>query len=357
MDILKNIFDFLSPGIPMVIAIVLGTLALYYLRRFLENRFKAQVGRSMRIQLIMLATSFILLIVIIIVSPLKDSQQGQLLSLIGIVLSAAIALSSTSFIGNAMAGLMLRAVKGFRIGDYISVGDHFGRVSDRGLFHIEVQTIERDLTIIPNLQLVTHPVKVIRQSGTMIYAEVSLGYDVPRQSIKQAMLAAAENCELQDAYVHIMNLGDFSVTYRVSGLLVDVKRLISMRAKLRETVLDELHGAGIEIVSPTFMNTRQFPVTQTFIPDRPTIVETTEPESSPEDVIFDKADEAVSLEKLKEKRRAVEDEIRSVKERAKESEVETEKAELESRLERLVQLKTKFDERIQSASENHKAGD
>ena len=45
-------------------------------------------------------------------------------------------LSSTTFIGNIMAGLMLRVVRSFRPGDFVHVGDYFGRVSEQSLFHV-----------------------------------------------------------------------------------------------------------------------------------------------------------------------------------------------------------------------------
>ncbi|MGB8329288.1 MAG: hypothetical protein WCE62_04110 [Polyangiales bacterium] len=39
--------------------------------------------------------------------PIGDAPRGQLLSLLGLLVTAAIALSSTTLLGNAMAGIML----------------------------------------------------------------------------------------------------------------------------------------------------------------------------------------------------------------------------------------------------------
>jgi len=63
--------------------------------------------------------------------PIEQSKRAQLLSLLGILLSGAIALSSTTFLGNAMAGLMLRALNNFKAGDFLSVKEEFGRVTER----------------------------------------------------------------------------------------------------------------------------------------------------------------------------------------------------------------------------------
>jgi hypothetical protein len=272
---------------------------------------------------------------VILLLPIGDTTRGQLLGLLGILLSAAIALSSTTLVGNAMAGFMLRAVRSFKPGDYIKIADHFGRVSDRGLFHVELQTQDRDLTTLPNTYLVTNPVTVVRTSGTIVSATVSLGYDVPFPKIRTALNAAAEAAGLQDPFVHVLDLNDFSVTYRIAGLLPDTKHLISTRSRLRECMLDHLHAAGIEIVSPTFMNTRAAD-SRTFVPSAAGAPHVTAEEPvEAEAMIFDKADEAASLERLRELREVAAQEIDEVKKELKATETEEKRRSLESRLETL----------------------
>ena len=65
--------------------------------------------------------------------------------------------------------------------------------------------------------------------------------------VEELLIDAAKKAELGDPFVHVTDLGDFSITYRVAGLLAEVKRLISARSKLRTCVLDALHEAGIEV--------------------------------------------------------------------------------------------------------------
>jgi len=231
-----------------------------------------------------------------------------------------------------MAGLMLRAVRNFKPGDFIRVGDHFGRVSERGLFHIEIQTEDRDLTTLPNLYLVTNPVKVIRASGTLITAEVSLGYDISRTKIEALLIEAAQEAELHDPFVHLINLGDFSVTYRVAGLLAEVKQILSTRSRLRINMLEKLHRAGIEIVSPTFMNTRVVPPEKQFIPIEQTATVETTPAAAPEEVVFDKAEEAASLESLREQYEALGKELDLSKELLKKSPDEIEQTRIRSQM-------------------------
>jgi small-conductance mechanosensitive channel len=287
--------------------------------------------------LILVTLTFIGILAIILSLPLDDTLRGQLLSFLGILLSATIALSSTTFLGNALAGILLRVVAGFRIGDFIRVGDDFGRVSERDLFHTEIQTEDRDLITLPNLYLVTHPVRVVRSSGTVISATVSLGYGVPRQQIEESLRRAADTVGLEDPFVQITELGDFSVTYRIAGLLIEVKHLISTRSALRAAVLDALHDAGIEIVSPTFMNTRALQQDRRILP--PTVRQRPpDPESdsrAPETVVFDKAEKAEKIQDLADRHRSLEEQIARLKQEAKTAATDAARQDLKGRIAKL----------------------
>jgi small conductance mechanosensitive channel len=252
--------------------------------------------------------------------PIKDSLRGQILSLIGIVLSAAIALSSTNFLGNALAGMMLRGIRNFKMGDYIQVQDNFGRVCSRGLLSVEIQGEDRNFTSLPNLYLITNPVKVIHQQGTIVFARVSLGYDVERHMVSELLVEAAIETEIKEPFVLIDELGDFSITYRISGLLEDSAYLLSVRSRLMGHVLDSLHKANVEIVSPTFMNTRAVH-DQSFIP--PILYQKgnkIKEDEVPEEIIFDKANLAEETENLRNEIRLIEKEIHSLKAMSKDKE-------------------------------------
>jgi small conductance mechanosensitive channel len=242
--------------------------------------------------MLMLGFTAVAALAILLTLPISTDTRGQLLSFFGILLTASIALSSTTFLGNALAGLMLRAVRGFRIGDFVRAGEHFGRVSERGLLHVEIQTEDRELTTLPNLFLVTNPVTTLYSSGTVISARVTLGYDLPRTKVRETLLEAAEMSGLTDAFVQILELGDFSVEYRVAGILKEVKQILTARSDLRARILDSMHNKGMEIVSPTFMNTRALSRDEVVIPESPVASLPQEPGDSPEAVVFDKAEEA-----------------------------------------------------------------
>ena len=289
--------------VPFLAVVALAVAALALANWFLLRQ-RSDLGAEARFprQLLLMAMTSVGLVLLILLFPMSETTREQILSLIGLLLTAVIALSSTSFVSNIMAGLMLRVIKSFRPGDFIRIGDNFGRITERGLVHTEIQTQNRDLTTFPNLFLITNPVTVMRSSGTIVSTTLTLGYDLPRGRIETLLIKAAEASGLQDAFVQIEDLGDFSVSYRVAGFLPKVKHLLTVRSDLRKQVLDILHGSGIEIVSPTFMNQRRLADGVRVIPQadlgRPT--EKPSPaEKVPEQLIFDKAEEAEKLERLR----------------------------------------------------------
>ncbi|MEM8708809.1 MAG: mechanosensitive ion channel domain-containing protein [Actinomycetota bacterium] len=286
--------------VPLAIVVIAAVGVWLGLRWWIERNARGNPSANVpvRRQVMTLLVAFIAVIAAVVAMPISEGTRGQILALLGIVLSAAIALSSTTLLGNLIAGLMLRSVRNFKAGDFIRVEGHVGRVSNRGLFHTEIQTEERDLTTLPNMFLANHPVTTARASGTILSTKVGLGYDVPRTDVEAALLRAVETAGLEQGFVQVVELGDFAVVYRCAGLLTDVTTLVSMRSKLNAAVLDHCHQAGIEIVSPSFMNQRQVN-DQTFIPQRrfrPAVDPADE--VLPESIVFDKADQAASRETL-----------------------------------------------------------
>lgn len=353
MDFLQLVRDgviAILPATGMVVAVVL-VMALG--RRILTSRLAGQSSSHFRLQVVTVVLFLGGLLAVVLVLPLNPELKGQLLSLIGILLSAAIALSSTTFVGNAMAGMLIRVLHNFRVGDFVEVGKVYGRVTERGLFHTEIQIEERDLVTMPNLHLVTNPVRVTQSSGTIVAATVSLGYDIPRTKVEQALILAAKAASLEEPFVQVTDLGDFSITYRIAGMLTEVKRIITANSTLRKQMLDALHEDGIEIVSPTFMNTRAQPQDRVFIPERTVrqVDSGADMKAAPEDLLFDKADDAESLEKLRERYENLGKNIEKAKEQIKETEDEKRIADLKIRIERIKTSQEKLLEAINEREE------
>lgn len=283
--------------IPFVFTLIFSILILGFSHKLLLGDKTLSMSAKFPRQLTLALLYFIAVISIVISLPVEKDTRNQVLGLLGILLSGVIAFSSTALVSNIMSGLVMRITKPFRTGDFIRVGEFFGRVTEAGIFDTEIQTEQRELVAFTNSYLLAQPLQVVRSSGTIISANLSLGYDLHHKKIEALLIDAAESADLKDPFVQIIELGDFSITYRISGLLEEVKSLISARSRLLANVLDTLHNASIEIVSPGFINQRRMDDKPPVIAKSPRSKKTdTLPEATPEELIFDKAEAAEQQE-------------------------------------------------------------
>ena len=307
---------------PAITTLVLGSISLLILSR-LTQRASNIDAPSLVLQLIFWGAGLAVVVALVVALPLEAGVRGQILSLIGVVLTAIIALSSTTFVSNAMAGIMLQATRPFKPGDFILVNGVFGRVTRRSLVSTRIQTETRDFTNLPNLLLVTQPVTVQHREGTIIQADVSLGYDVHHSLAKRELLKAAENAGLADPYVLVAELLDHAVVYRAAGFLEDVVNPLTARSQLRQKMLDALHGAGIEIASPNIVAQRQQSGDTQTLPEEIVSRPTRSPAQKPDTKIFDSAHAAANTEALREQIRELKTEIDAQQEKIKAASDET----------------------------------
>ena len=109
-----------------------------------------------------------------------------------------------------------------------------------------------------------------------------------------------------------------------------------------------LHAAGIEIVSPNFMNTRAVADNKLFIP-KPVPKVVKEEQTQAEDVAFDKAEEAASVEEIRKAIEIVDAEL-LVLEKEEGDEIILSK-------DRLKEKKSLLIEQLKAAEEQRKAAE
>lgn len=346
---MEQIFQSIKPALePTSILILVAVLLILNAQIF--KRFKTIspdgniTQKSISLILILIGA-----LVFILSLPIDKTLKGQILSFLGIIISAGIALSSTTILGNVIAGIMNNSMKRFRIGDLIKVGDLTGRVTKKSIFHTEIQLEDSNFITFPNLFIANNPVKLTRKTNTVISTSVSLGYDVSRTKIEEALKEAARATGLTDPYVYITNLGDFSVVYKIHGFLDDSSKYFSTGSLLNGKVMDTLHEKGIEIVSPTFMNQRRVD-DKAFIPakiEKPVI----QAETAPEDLVFDQAIESEKTEKKKKYLENLAEKIKEQKEKLKETKDDSETEKIKASLARMENLKEKIEKNIQEQAE------
>lgn len=347
---MEQIFQYLESLIEPVVVIVLLVIILllnkWVFDRLKSTSSKANITRSTIAFLLVL----IGILAFILSLPIDQALKGQILSFLAILISAGIALSSTTVLGNIIAGIMNNSMNRFRSGDLIKLDDFHGRVTKKSIFHTEIQLEDSNFITIPNLYIASNPVKLIRKSDTVISTSISLGYDVPRSRIEEALKQAANVAGLKDPYVYITELGDFSVVYKIHGFLDDSNKFFSTNSLLNASVMDALHEKRIEIVSPTFMNQRRVDERE-FIPEQEAKEAEPDKKETPEELVFDEAIKSEKLEKKKDFLQKMEKEKSQLKDELREVKDEEEVERIKSSIDRLDELKEQIEESIRDSEE------
>ena len=201
------------------------------------------------------------LIVIFPYLPGSDSPAFQGLSLfVGLLLS----LGSTTAIANVVAGIVLTYTRAFNIGDRVSIDDTVGVVVERGSFVTRLENTKKEIISIPNsMTLTSHIINYSEQArgpGLILYTSVTIGYDVPWTKVHELLIGAAlktENIEADpEPFVLQKSLDDYSVNYQLNATTKDAVSMPRTHSNLNANILDEFNAAGIEIMSPMFVATR-----------------------------------------------------------------------------------------------------
>ena len=291
MDEKLNVFgSLLEVSIVIVFFAILLAGSSWIFRKIKSEKDSIKLIKNSILSLITLVG----ILAFILSLPIDKNLKGQIISFLGIIISAAIALSSATLLGNLIAGIMNNSIDRFKYGDLIQIEGFQGRVTKKSVFHIEIQTEDSNFITIPNLYVASNPVKLTRKSKTVISTNVSLGYDVSRILVEKYLKNAALAAGLKDPFVYIIDLGDHSITYKVHGFLDDSDKFFSSNSLLNGKVVDILHEYKIEIVSPTFMNQRRVD-DKTYIPKKKTETQSENEQISPEKLIFDKADKSEEI--------------------------------------------------------------
>lgn len=197
------------------------------------------------------------------------------------------------------------------------------------------------------MYLVTNPVTVMHNNGTIISTEISLGYDVDHSIIEPLLLQAVEDAGLENPFVYIESLGDFSIVYKVHGLVKEINTMLSARSMLNGCVLDAIHSANVEIVSPSFMNQRQVNE-QVFIPTQRQKKDIAE--VAPEEVIFDKAERAEKLDDLRKKAQTLDEEVDQLKKQLKDETDSKEQEKLTKQIETMQKRQARIHQYVKEKS-------
>lgn len=208
----------------------------------------------------------IMAIAVVIAAPYLPGFGSPAFQGVSLFLGALFTLGSSSAISNAIAGIILIYTRAFRIGDIIRISDVTGQVLEKSLFVTRVASFKQEIIVIPNAAVlsgnVTNFSLIQRETGghLALYTTVTLGYDIPWQTIHEVLIKAAL------ATTHILaeptpfvlqkGLNDFNVSYEINAFTDRPDIMPPIYSELHQNIQNYCNAAGIEIMSPNYLALR-----------------------------------------------------------------------------------------------------
>ena len=156
---------------------------------------------------------------VVIIFPYLPFEKSPAFKGISVFLGVLFSLGSTSAVANFVAGIILIYTRGFRIGDWVTIGENTGEVVQQSMLATHVRTIRNEEITIPNSVVlgsyVTNFSLQAKEQGVVLHTSVTIGYDAPWRTIHKLLIDAALStkhilhdpppfvlqAELEDSYV------------------------------------------------------------------------------------------------------------------------------------------------------------
>jgi small-conductance mechanosensitive channel len=255
--------------LPNLITIIVIVLVARYFIRIIGLIFEGIRSRRINLQNFYpewAETSFSLIklmiyvLTAVIVFPYLPGSSSPAFQGISIFVGVLVSLGSTTAVSNVIAGVVLTYTRAFTVGDQVEVGGNRGRIVERSTFVTRIQTLKNVIVSIPNSMVLNNNIinysKNMGQSGLLVHTTITIGYDVPWQTVNQLLVDAALKTEYiletPPPFVLQTSLDDNYVSYELNGWTRKPEELPRIYSTLHANILDEFHGHQVEITSPAF---------------------------------------------------------------------------------------------------------
>ncbi|MEN0055554.1 MAG: mechanosensitive ion channel family protein [Mucilaginibacter sp.] len=200
----------------------------------------------------------------VVIFPYLPGSDSKIFQGVTVFLGVLFSLGSSSAISNMVSGIVLTYMRPFKIGDRIKVGEVMGDVIEKNLLVTRVRTIKNEDITIPNGTILsghtTNYSTVAKTMGLILNTTVTIGYDVPWQTVYNLLISAAEATDgiLSEHKPFVLQtaLNDFNVSYQINAYTSLSNQMAGVYSRLHQNIQDKFNEAGVEIMSPHYTSLR-----------------------------------------------------------------------------------------------------
>jgi small-conductance mechanosensitive channel len=269
----KSIFTSVIEYIPNLFTIFVIWYAVKYLVRFVH--YLANEVKSERLKIrgfysdwaeptFHIIRFLLYAFMIAMIYPYLPGSKSGVFQGISVFVGLIVSLGSSTVIGNIIAGLVITYMRPFKLGDRIQLNETTGSVIEKTPLVTRIRTPKNEVVTIPNSFIMSsHTVNYsasAREYGLIIHSEVTIGYDAPWRQVHQLLIEAALNTPgvVDDPRPFVLetSLSDWYPVYQVNAYIKEADRLAQIYSDLHQNIQDRFNEAGIEIMSPHYIATR-----------------------------------------------------------------------------------------------------
>ncbi|MEM8715144.1 MAG: mechanosensitive ion channel domain-containing protein [Cyanobacteria bacterium P01_G01_bin.4] len=201
-----------------------------------------------------------LIFAIAIIFPLLPGSNSPAFQGISLVVGLLVSLGSTAAVANVVAGLALTYTRAFKVGDRVTIGDMTGDVLEKSVLVTRLRTAKKEEITIPNSTVldshITNYSSSAEKDGVILHLSISIGYDVPWETVHELMLSAARltNNILSEPAPFVLQtkLDDFYVVYELNVHTKDPTSIPKTYSELYQNLQITFRDGGVDITSPHF---------------------------------------------------------------------------------------------------------
>ncbi len=198
-DYFNNLFHFTREDINLVLSYVakiavavlvvwIGLKIVRKLHQTIEKvMLKAGISDNIRPFLLNIIDVSLKAVVFFIALSVMGADLSGLVALVAAI-GFAVGMSLQGSLGNFASGLLILTLKPYKVGDWIQLGDKFGRVEEIAIFNTKVITPGRKVLIVPNSKITDDIVTNYSEKGVIrLEIDVHVPYETNWQKVKQIL--------------------------------------------------------------------------------------------------------------------------------------------------------------------------
>lgn len=211
-----------------------------------------------------LCRTVLLLFILMVSFPYLPGSDLPFFRSFSLFVGALVTIGSGGTIGNLLAGVLLIYTRAFSVGEVVSIGGVYGKVTERTLLTTRLMTMGNEQVTIPNSKILTGAVTNYSAHGqgqcVAMSVTATIGYDVDWRTVHKLLIEGASRTKqiINDPAPKVLEqaFGNYSVEYNLRAWTNTSEGIFDIHADLRRNILDAFAEAGIEIMTPAILSHR-----------------------------------------------------------------------------------------------------